>query len=129
MALLHVLAKRLHVFPGASYLHQPVKIIVNTTGIRLVDFDHRQEILVGHEHFIFMVEQTGEKDAASQVLLELTRRREQLLDRGRLLLVVSPLHRRRFLRVLGPPYVREQSIQLLQPTGKPWHPAIDVSPT
>lgn len=105
-----------------------MEIVVNTARISLVDFDHRQEILVCHQHFILVVEQASEEDTAPQVLLELARRREQLLYRC-FLLVITPLHGRRLLGVLWPSYVREQSIQLFQSASKPWHSAIYVPPT
>lgn len=128
MTFLHVLAKNLNIVPRATNFHEPVEIVVNTARISLVDFDHRQEILVRHQHFVLVVEQASEEDTAPQVLLELARRREQLLYRC-LLLVITPLHGRRLLGVLWPSYVGEQSVQLFQSAGKPWHSAIDVPPT
>lgn len=118
MTLFHILTQTLDILPGTSHLHQPVKVIVDATGISLVDFDHRQEILVGHEHLILMIKQTGKENPAPQVLLELASCREQLLNR-RFLLVIAPLQRWRLLSVFGPSYVREEDIQLLQSTSKP----------
>lgn len=128
MTFLHILAKNFNIVPRATNFHKPMEIVVNTARISLVDFDHRQEILVRHQHFVLVVEQAGEEYTAPQVLLELARRREQLLYRC-FFLVITPLHGRRLLGVLRPPYVREQSVQLFQSAGEPWHSAIDVPPT
>lgn len=55
VTFLHVLTEGLNVIPGASNLHQPMEIVVNTARISLVDFDHRQKILVRHEHLVLVV--------------------------------------------------------------------------
>ena len=127
MTLVHILFQRFNVVPRAGDLHQPMEIIVNATGIGLVDLDHWQKVLVRHQHLVFVVEQTAEKNAAAQVLLELAGRREQLLDR-RLLLVVATLKRRRLLAVLRAAHVAEQIVELLKAAGEPGNAAVDVAP-
>jgi hypothetical protein len=41
VALFHILPKGFNVIPGASDLHEPMKIVVDAAGIRFIDLDYR----------------------------------------------------------------------------------------
>lgn len=117
VTLFHILPKGFNVVPSAGNFHEPMKIGINATRIRLVDLDYGQEILVGNKNFIFVIEKACEKDPSSEILLKFTRCCEQLLYCC-FLLVISPLHRRRLLRVFRSSYIDEQAVQLFQSSRK-----------
>lgn len=109
MTLFHILSEGFNIVPGESDFHQPMKVVINTTRVRFVDFDHWQKVLVCNEDLVLMIEQTREKHSSPEVLLKFTRHCEELFYRC-FLLMISPLHRWCFLRIFRSLYISEQSV-------------------
>lgn len=45
----------------STHLEQPVEVVVDGARVGFVDFDDREEVLVGHQDLVLVVQQAGQE--------------------------------------------------------------------